>query len=167
VVTGMGAVTPFGVGLPALWDGITAGRSGVRTLSRFDSSPFRTKIAGECLDFDTACCEYADAERIDRVGQLALAAAAEAMRGSGIEVKDGDDFGVLLGTGLGGIGTIDAQSKLLYEKEPRAVHPLAVPNSMANAAAGHLSIRYGLRGPSFTVATACASSANAIGEAFG
>lgn len=166
VVTGFGLVTPFGVGQQLFWEGLKAGRSAIAPIERFDASEFRTRIAGECKTFDIAACDYVDADRVDRVSQFALAAASEAMRNSGLEIDDEDAAGVILGTGIGGITTIDAAQKALHTKGPRFVSPMTVPMSMFNAAAGHICIRYGLRGPSFTVSTACSSGANAIGEAF-
>ncbi len=168
VITGMGVVSPYGGGQQKFWEGLSQGRSAISAINLFDASPFRTRIAGECRDFDLASCDYADADRVDRVGQFALAAAAEALRESGLQPSEDDALatGVMLGTGIGGITTIDAAQKALHSKGPRAVSPLTVPMSMANAAAGVLSIRYGLRGPSLTISTACASGANAIGEAY-
>jgi 3-oxoacyl-[acyl-carrier-protein] synthase II len=166
VVTGFGLVTPFGIGQQVFWEGLKAGRSAIAPIERFDASEFRTRIAGECKTFDLAACDYVDADRVDRVSQFALAAASEAMRNSGLEIDDEDATGVILGTGIGGITTIDAAQKALHTKGPRFVSPMTVPMSMFNAAAGHICIRYGLRGPSFTVSTACSSGANAIGEAF-
>lgn len=166
VVTGLGAVTPVGIGKEAFWDGIKSGRSGVAPLEAFDASPFRTRIGGEIKGFDASMVDYSDAGRIDRVCQLALYAAGEAIGDSGLGEADEDKTGVVIGTGIGGITTIDAQQKALHSKGPRFVSPLTVPMSMFNAAAGHICIRHKLRGPTFTVSTACSSGSNAIGEAF-
>jgi len=159
-------VTPFGVGKKAFWEGVTAGHSAISAIDMFDASAFRTRIAGYCRDFDHKTADYVDSDRVDRVSQFALAAASEAMKDSGLEIVDEDETGVILGTGIGGITTIDAAQKALHTKGPRFVSPMTVPMSMFNAAAGHLCIRYGLRGPSFTLSTACSSGSNAIGEAY-
>ena len=166
VVTGLGAVTSVGVGRQAFWNGITAGRTGVTSIDAFDAAPFRTRIGGEIKDFKVADIDYPDAHRLDRVCQLALFAADEAMADSGLSDVDEDKTGVVIGTGIGGINTIDTQQKALHRKGPRFVSPLTVPLSMFNAAAGHICIRHKLRGPTFTVSTACSSGSNAIGEAF-
>lgn len=166
VITGLGVVSPVGIGTTAFWDSITNGRSGVSAIDFFDASPFRTRIAGQCKDFDPSTLEYGDAGRLDRVCQLALAAADEAVADAHLVDADEDSTGVILGTGIGGITTIDLQQKSLHERGPRFVSPLTVPLSMVNAAAGHICIQHKFRGPCFTVSTACSSGSNAIGEAF-
>lgn len=166
VITGLGVVSPLGVGQKAFWENITAGKSGVGPIELFDASPFRTRIGGECKNFGPQLVDYADASRLDRVGQMALAAACEAVTDSGLTEADEDSTGVVIGTGIGGITTIDEQQKALHVRGPRFVSPLTVPMSMFNAAAGHICIRHKFRGPSFTVSTACSSGSNAIGEAF-
>jgi len=166
VVTGMGAVTPVGIGCEAFWSGISSGRSGVAQITHFDATPFRTRIGGEIKDFNPEKIAYSDATRLDRVSQIAMMAAEEAIAMSGIAGADEDETGVVLGTGIGGITTIDIQQKSLHTKGPRFVSPLTVPLSMFNAAAGHVCIAFKFRGPSFTVSTACSSGSNAIGEAF-
>jgi 3-oxoacyl-[acyl-carrier-protein] synthase II len=166
VVTGLGIVSPLGVGKKIFWDGITAGRSGVGEINLFDTTPFRTKIGGQCTTFDPSTLKYEDAGRLDRVCQLALAAADEAVADSGLSGADEDTTGVVIGTGIGGINTIDQQQKSLHTRGPRYVSPLTVPLSMFNAAAGHICIQHHFRGPTFTVSTACSSGSNAIGEAF-
>lgn len=169
VVTGLGIVSPLGVGANAFWEGVTAGKSGVSEINLFDAAPFRTRIGGQCKTFDPSKVDYPDADRLDRVCQMALMAAGEAVTDSGlnnISESDEDTTGVVMGTGIGGITTIDEQQKSLHTKGPRFVSPLTVPLSMFNAAAGHICIRHRFRGPSFTVSTACSSGSNAIGEAF-
>lgn len=166
VITGLGIVTPVGIGKEAFWENIKAGHSGVAPIGLFDSTVFRTRIGGEIKDFDPKTVDYADANRVDRVCQIALAAANEAVADSGISDHDEDTTGVVIGTGIGGITTIDEQQKSLHTRGPRFVSPLTVPMSMFNAAAGHICIRHRFRGPSFTVSTACSSGSNAIGEAY-
>lgn len=167
VVTGLGIVSPLGVGKKSFWDGITAGKSGVAPISLFDATPFRTRIGGECRDFDPATVDYPNADRLDRFCQLALKASQEAIEESGLSSHNEEDrIGVVIGTGIGGISTIDSQQMSLHTRGPKYVSPLTVPLSMFNSAGGHICIRYQMRGPSFTVTTACSSGSNAIGEAF-
>jgi len=167
VVTGLGVVAPTGVGKKTFWDNIVAGKSGIAPITLFDASPFRTRIGGECKDFDPSTVDYPHADRLDRFCQLALKAAEEAITEAGLlNHNEEDRTGVVLGTGIGGISTIDAQQKSLHLKGVRFVSPLTVPLSMFNSAGGHVCIRYAMRGPSFTVTTACSSGSNAIGEAF-
>lgn len=168
VVTGLGIVSPLGVGKQNFWDGVVNGRSGVSDINLFDATPFRTRIGGQCKTFDPTTLTYPDAARLDRVCQMALAASAEAVADSGIAdagESDEDMTGVIMGTGIGGITTIDQQQKSLHTKGPRFVSPLTVPLSMFNAAAGHICIQHRFRGPSSTISTACSSGSNAIGEA--
>lgn len=166
VITGLGIVTPVGIGTGAFWASITAGTSGVSVIEGFDAAPFRTRIGGEVKNFNPSSIDYVDATRVDRVCQMALMAAEQAVADSGLVDADEDETGVVIGTGIGGIGTIDQAQKALHHKGPRFVSPLTVPMAMFNAAAGHICIRHRFRGPSFTVSTACSSGSNAIGEAF-
>jgi len=166
VITGLGVVAPVGIGVGPFWDAITSGKSGVSVIEGFDASAFRTRIGGEIKNFDASMVDYADASRVDRVCQLAMLATQEAVTDAGIVDHDEDMTGVVIGTGIGGIGTIDAQQLALHTKGPRFVSPLTVPMAMFNATAGHICIRHRFRGPSFTVSTACSSGSNAIGEAF-
>lgn len=166
VITGMGIVTPVGIGVNEFWTNVTAGKSGVSVIEGFDASPFRTRIGGEIKDFRVSSVDYVDSARVDRVCQLAMLATQEAVADAGLVDHDEDMTGVVIGTGIGGIGTIDAQQQALHLKGPRYVSPLTVPMAMFNATAGHICIRHRFRGPSFTVSTACSSGSNAIGEAF-
>ncbi|QBS37790.1 beta-ketoacyl-[acyl-carrier-protein] synthase II [Thermaerobacter sp. FW80] len=169
VITGVGAVTPLGVGADALWEGILAGRSGIRRISRFDPSPFPSQIAGEVPGFDpTAFIDRKEARRMDRFTQFAMATVAMALRDAGLDPAslDGDRLGVVMGTGIGGIETFVEQAAVMAERGPDRVSPFFIPMMIANMAAGQVAIRYGARGPNTTVVTACAASAHAIGEAF-
>ena len=168
VVTGLGAVTPVGVGVKAYWDGITAGRSGLRPLTLVDPDPIPSKVAGECVDFDPSVALGAkEARRLDRSTQFALAAAREAWQDSEIEGKvDKDETGVVFATGIGGISSLLASEKVLRTKGPSRVSPFTVPQLMPNAAAGQVAMSFGLRGPNFCTTTACAASNHAIGLAF-
>jgi 3-oxoacyl-[acyl-carrier-protein] synthase II len=168
VVTGLGAVTPVGVGAKAYWDAITAGRSGVGPLTLVDPEPLPSKVAGECLDFDPAASlGPKEAKRLDRSVQFALTSAREAWEDARIEgVVDKDETGVVFATGIGGISSLLASEKVLHTKGPNRVSPFTVPQLMPNAAAGQIAMKLGLRGPNFCTTTACAASNHAIGLAF-
>jgi 3-oxoacyl-[acyl-carrier-protein] synthase II len=168
VVTGLGAVTPVGIGVEAYWDAITAGRSGLGPLTAVDPEPLPSKVAGECSDFDPAQrLEFKEARRLDRSVQLALSATLEAWEGAGIDGEvDKDETGVVFATGIGGIGSLLASEKVLHTKGPNRVSPFTVPQLMPNAAAGQVAMKLGLRGPNFTTTTACAASNHALGLAF-
>jgi 3-oxoacyl-[acyl-carrier-protein] synthase II len=168
VVTGMGAVTPVGMGVKSYWDAITAGRSGVGPLTRVDPDLVPSKVAAECRDFDPMTTFGAKrARRLDRSSQFAMTAALEAWEDSGIDGKvDKDETGVLFATGIGGISSLLASDKVLHTKGPDRVSPFTVPQLMPNAAAGQIAMALGLRGPNFCTTTACAASNHAIGLAF-
>jgi 3-oxoacyl-[acyl-carrier-protein] synthase II len=168
VVTGLGAVTPVGIGVEAYWDAITAGRSGVGPLTAVDPEQLPSKVAGECSDFDPAQrLGFKEARRLDRSVQLALSATLEAWEAAGIDGKvDKDETGVVFATGIGGIGSLLASEKVLHTKGPNRVSPFTVPQLMPNAAAGQIGMKLGLRGPNFTTTTACAASNHALGLAF-
>lgn len=169
VVTGMGAVTPYGVGVETYWEGLLAGRSVVRRITRFDPSPFPTQIGAEVLDFEPAdFIERKDARRMDRFTQFAIASARMALESARLKPEDLDpeQVGVVLGTGIGGMETLVDQFHVLVERGPGRVSPFFIPMMIANMAAGQTAIAFGFRGPNTTLVTACASGANAIGEAF-
>jgi 3-oxoacyl-[acyl-carrier-protein] synthase II len=168
VVTGLGAVTPVGVGAKAYWDAITAGRSGVGPLTLVDPEPMPSKVAAECLDFDPAASlGPKEAKRLDRSVQFALTSAREAWEDARIEgAVDKDETGVVFATGIGGISSLLASEKVLHAKGPNRVSPFTVPQLMPNAAAGQIAMKLGLRGPNFCTTTACAASNHAIGLAF-
>jgi 3-oxoacyl-[acyl-carrier-protein] synthase II len=168
VVTGLGAVTPVGVGAKAYWDAITAGRSGVGPLTLVDPEPVPSKVAAECLDFDPAgSLGPKEAKRLDRSVQFALTSAREAWEDARIDgAVDKDETGVVFATGIGGIGSLLASEKVLHTKGPNRVSPFTVPQLMPNAAAGQIAMKLGLRGPNFCTTTACAASNHAIGLAF-
>jgi 3-oxoacyl-[acyl-carrier-protein] synthase II len=168
VITGLGAVTPLGVGVKAYWDAITAGRSGVGPLTLVDPEPLPSKVAAECLDFDpTASLGPKEARRLDRSVQFAMTAALEAWEDASIDGGvDKDETGVVFATGIGGISSLLASEKVLHDKGPNRVSPFTVPQLMPNAAAGQVAMKLGLRGPNFCTTTACAASNHAIGLAF-
>ena len=169
VVTGLGAITPLGATVESYWDGLIAGRCGIRTLARFDHSIQEVHIGGECLDFDPG--QYLDvraAKRMDRFTLFAYAAAKQAFAQAGLADGQFDPTraGVSLGTGIGGLREIEEQHLRLLDKGPSKVSAFTIPKLMANAAAGHIAIALNLQGPSSSVATACASGGSAMGEAF-
>lgn len=169
VVTGLGAVTSLGCKIDPFWTRICNGESGVHPIQRFDPSQFRVRFGGEVNDFSPA--GYIDAKeekRIDRFAQFALVGGIDAVRDSGLDFSKEDPFrcGVILGSGIGGLKEIEVQHTRLLEKGPEKVSAFTIPKLIANAASGHISIYYGLRGPNAAVVTACASATNAIGDAF-
>jgi len=172
VVTGVGAVTGLGPDAPSTWDGMVAGRSGVGIIDNPDFEPWaeqwQVRIAGQARQWDPASrLDAREARRIDRCAQLGLSAAVEAVEHAGIDFSTHDPSrcGVVIGSGIGGIQTIEAGVNLLAEKGPGRISPFTVPRLMVNASAGLASIRYGLEGPSSAHSTACASSGHSIGDA--
>lgn len=169
VVTGLGVVTSLSCKVDDLWQRILAGESGIHEIRLFDTSDFRVKIGGDVYDFDAS--DYMDSKelkRVDRFTQFAAMAGTDAIRDAGLDFSQDDPFrcGVVLGSGIGGLSEIETQMHKLLTKGPDRVSALTVPKMMLNAAGGHISIEYGIRGPNYTVATACASATNAIGDAF-
>ncbi|HHU79074.1 MAG: beta-ketoacyl-ACP synthase II [Caldicoprobacterales bacterium] len=169
VVTGMGAITPLGNDVDSFWSNVKNGSCGIKRISRFDTEQFDSKIAAEVAGFDPQ--DYMDkkeARRMDRYTQYAMAAAAMAVSQAELNVGriNSERFGVILGTGIGGIETLQNQAGVLAAKGPGRISPFFVPMMIGNMAAGQISIAYGAKGPNSTVVTACASATNAIGEAF-
>jgi len=168
VVTGLGAVTPLGVGVASFWDGIVAGRSGIARITRFDPTLFDVVIGGECRDFIPAAhLEPRALKRMDRFAQFALVAAREAYADAGLSDHRPDPTraGCILGAGIGGLQEIEEQHCRLLERGPERVSAFTIPKLMANACAGHISIDLGFKAVSTVVATACASAGNAMGDA--
>ncbi len=169
VVTGMGCVTPIGIGTDIFWNNIKNGVCGIDQITRFDTTDFVTKIAAEVKDFDASdFIDKKEAKRMDRFTQYAVAASKMAMEDSNIDTDniDKNRFGVIIGSGIGGIETLEEQHKRLLEKGPKRVSPFFVPMMITNIAAGQISIMLGAKGPNTSVVTACASSTHAIGDAF-
>lgn len=169
VVTGMGAVTPLGHSAEALWKGCLAGCSGVAPITLFDTKDFVTRFAAEVKDWDPSpYMDKKDARRMDRFVQFAVAAARMAMEDSGIVVTDEnrDRIGVYIGSGIGGLGTLEEQHSLLLERGPTRVSPITIPGIICDMGAGMVSISLGIRGPNSCVTTACATGANNIGDAY-
>lgn len=167
VITGMGAVSPVGVGVEAFWNNLLAGKNGIDRITRFDPVNLRSSLAGEVKDFDPEKTQSPkDASHTDRSGQFALAAAVEAVEQSGV-VGTVDPYraAVYFGTGIGGFETTEANCRKLVEKGARRVSPFFVPMMIANMPAGAVAIRYGFFGQAIPVVTACASGSHAIGEA--
>jgi len=169
VITGMGAITPIGIGTDAFWQSLVAGVSGITRITRFDVSEYSTQIGGEVKGFEPgAYMDKKDARRIDRFIQFALACSHMAFRDSGInlEQEDRSRIGTIIGTGIGGMETLHDQYKTLFDKGPNRISPFFVPMMIANMASGLTSITFGLQGPCTCVVTACATGTNSIGEAF-
>lgn len=168
VVTGLGVVTPLGMEVGELWNGVLEARSGIKRLSLIEPDRFKVQIAGDIPDFEPGdYCDPKDYKRLDRFTLFAMYAGGKAIEDSGLNFENEDSFrcGVILGSGIGGLAEIEIQVERLLFKGPDRVSPLTIPKLMLNAAGGNLSIRYRLRGPNFTVATACASATNAMGDA--
>jgi 3-oxoacyl-[acyl-carrier-protein] synthase II len=168
-VTGMGCVSPLGVGADATWKAIVSGESGAGQVTRFDASSYSTKIACEVKDFDpTEFMEQREARRSDRFTQYAVAAAVEAAEKAGWSGNlpfERERVGVIIGSGIGGIETLEAQHSVLLERGPSKMSPFTVPLLMINGAAGSVAMRFGLNGPNWAGVSACATGAHSIGEA--
>lgn len=169
-VTGLGAVSPVGNTLAQTWEALKAGVSGVGEITKFDTTDYKVKVAAEVKDFDpTPLLSAPEVRRNDLFTQYAIVAAHEAMVDSGLDVEESIDrerLGVYVGSGIGGINTMLANADKLIEGGPRKVSPFLIPSMIANMAAGQISIRNRALGPTLPVVTACATSSNAIGEAF-
>lgn len=167
-VTGMGVVSALGEDLDTFWGNITSGKSGIRSVTHFDTEGFTSKVAGEIPDFEvTKYMDRKEAKRSDRFTHLGLAAAKLAVEDSGIDFStiDTDRVGVLVGSGIGGMKTIEDQARNLIEKGPRRVSAFMIPSLISNIASGVIAIEYGLRGPNFGIVSACSTGSHAIGEA--
>ena len=168
VVTGLGCISPVGNNVPDTWNALLAGKSGAGPITRFDATKYKTRFAAEVKGFDPVpLLGTRDARKFDRYAQLAIAAAQEALNDSGLVIDDSnrDRVGVLIGTGIGGIGTMMEDVDVLYERGPERVSPFLVPMMIADSAAGLLAIRTGARGPNMAIVSACATGTNVVGEA--
>lgn len=169
VITGMGVVTGLGHTLEGFWSALCAGRSGVRELTLFDTTLFRVHFGGQVIDFDPeALFGSKEARRLDRFAQFAMGASETAVADSGISFDKipPEMCGVYIGSGIGGLNEFETQHSTMRDKGPGKISPFTIPKLMVNAASGQVSIRWGLQGPTSAIATACASAANAIGDAF-
>lgn len=170
VITGLGAVTPVGNDVATMWQSMVAGKSGVGPITQFDAALFRTQIAAEVKDFDpSALLDKKESRRLDRYAQLTLVSADEALRDSGLDLQHEnlDRIGVIWGSGMGGLQTFeDETSEYARGNGTPHFNPFYIPKVILSIGAGHISLRYGLRGQSFGVSSACASSTHAIIQAF-
>ncbi len=168
VVTGLGIVSPVGVGVPAAWDSILAGRSGITAITRFDASAFPSRIAGEVKDFDVSKWLSAkEARRYDTFIHYGLVATMEAVRDAGLDgyAGDLDQVGVCIGSGIGGLPLIEATEQAYAAGGLRKISPFFVPGSIINMVAGLVSIHYGYRGPNLATVSACSTANHSLGEA--
>lgn len=169
VVTGLGAITPIGKDAKSFFEGVREGRLGIDYIRSFDTENFKVKVAAEVKDFDpNNYMDKKEAKRMDRFCQFAVASSIEAVKDSGLDVEkiDKNKFGVVIGSGIGGLLTIEKEHRNLLEKGPNKVGPLFIPMAIVNLAAGNVAIKFGAKGICSSVVTACASGTNAIGEAF-
>jgi len=169
VVTGIGLVSPLGIGTEATWKALLAGESGAGPITLFDASRHSTRIAAEVKGFDPLrWVAKRDVKKMDRFIQLAVAAADLALEDSGLSIGDGnaDGVGVAIGSGIGGFATIEREHTALMTGGPRKVSPFFIPSSIVNLAAGWVSIRTGAKGPNTATCTACTSGAHALGDSF-
>ncbi len=168
VVTGVGLVSPLGVGTQATWDGLREGRSGIGAITRFDSSDFAARIAGEVRDFDPLeFIDRKDVKKMDVFIQYAIAASEFALCDAGLKTDQplGPRAGVFIASGIGGFSTIEREHRALLKGGPRKISPFFIPSAIINLAAGQVSIRFGAQGPNSATCTACSASAHAVGDA--
>jgi 3-oxoacyl-[acyl-carrier-protein] synthase II len=168
VITGVGLVTPVGIGTQETWQALLAGQSGIDLITLFDTTQFRVKIAGEVKGWDPLrFIEKKKLKEMDRFTEFALGAAHLAIEDSQLELTDEEknDAGCFIGVGIGGLFTLEKTKQTLLEKGPGRISPYSIPGIIANIAAGQVSMRWGLKGPSYCVTSACSSGAHALGEA--
>jgi 3-oxoacyl-[acyl-carrier-protein] synthase II len=166
VVTGLGAVSPLGNDIESTWQGIRAGKSGIGPITHFDPADFPAKIAGEIRDFDpTEYMDKKEARKMAYFAQYAVAGATQALRQAGLADGgyDPERAAVILGNGIGGFEVIESSYRTLFDKGPGRIPPMTIPKIIANEGPGNVSLKYGILGPSYTITTACASGADAIG----
>ena len=169
VITGLGAISPVGCDLETVFESLKGGRCGVGRITRFDPSQTRISVAAEVKGFDPEAhgISRGEARRMDLFTQYAMAAAQQAVEDSGVVgTLEPERLGVYVGSGIGGMETFMAECKKLFERGPARISPLFIPMMISNIAAGNIAIRFGCKGPSLPVVTACATSTNAVGEAF-
>src|SRR6266567_1405252 len=170
VITGMGVVTPLGSELELFWDNLLKGQSGIGQITRFDTTDYDCRIAGEVRDFEprNVFNNPKDVKRTDRFAQMAMGASKMAIKDSGIEVEktNRERFGVIVSSGIGGLKTLEDQHSALLNKGPSRVSAFTIPMLISNMASGLISMEFGLQGPNMCIVTACATSNNAIGESW-
>ena len=169
VITGLGAITPIGNNVEEFWNGIKTSKCGIDQITEFDTTNFKVKLAGEVKGYNAE--EHFDrreAKRLDRFSQFAIVAAREAWKDSGLdrEKENMEKVGVIIGSGIGGLGTIEKENRSLVEKGPDRVSPMYIPMSIGNMAAGNVAIDLEIKGESISMVTACASGTHCIGESF-
>lgn len=169
VITGLGVISPVGIGKEAFWNALIRGESGIGPITRFNAEGFATRIAGEVKDFRAE--DYLDrkeARRMDRFSQMAVSSAIMAVQDAALDLDklNPDEVGVVFGTGIGGTQSFEEQHEIFLQKGPGRVSPFFVPMMIGNMAAGHIALNLNFTGPNYTIVNACASSTNAIGEAF-
>lgn len=170
VITGLGAITPLGVGVDRTWQGLIEGKSGVRKVTSFDATGLPSQIGGEVRDFDPSdYLERKEARRMDRFAQFAVAATKMALEDADYTIDESNAYrtGVIIGAGIGGIHTIEEQSSIYHHRGPNRISPLFIPMIIADMASGQVSILTGAKGPNSSSVTACASGANAIADSYG
>ncbi len=168
VVTGLGAVTPLGLDVKTSWEGILAGKSGIEPFTHMDASNFAVRFGGVVKGFDSAAVVgVKDAKKMDTFIHYGIAAAAEAIADSGLQVTEAnaERIGVSIGSGIGGLGTIERNYDAYKDGGPRKISPFLIPAAIINMISGHVSIRYGLKGPNYAIVTACATATHSIGDA--
>jgi 3-oxoacyl-[acyl-carrier-protein] synthase II len=168
VVTGLGLVSPVGIGVDESWNALVAGKSGIAPITLFDASTFPTRIAGEVKGFEPAkFMDRKEARRNDRFIQFALAAADMALKDSGLDMakEDADRVGCIVGAGIGGLGTIEDEHRTFIEKGVKKIGPFFIPSLIINLAPGQISLKYGMKGPNFSPVSACATGNHSIGDA--
>ena len=164
VITGEGSISPLGVSSKDLWNNLIHGKSGIKLIENFDTENFNVKIAGEITDFDPLTFfEHKESRKLDRYTMFAMIAADQAIRSSGL---DSSNVGVILGTGVGGMNTLEQEQSKLLKKGQRGVSPHFIPKMIPNIAGGQIAIKHGFHGPNFSLSTACSSASDAIGMAY-
>jgi 3-oxoacyl-[acyl-carrier-protein] synthase II len=169
VITGLGMITPLGTGTGKSWNALLEGRSGIREITLFDASAFPCRIAGEVPDFDIDLfIDYKEQKKMDRFMHIGLAASSIAFEDSGLKItpENAPRVGVMIGSGMGGLSSIERYNEILLAKGPKRVSPFFIPMTIINLVAGQVSIRFGAKGPNSSVATACASGTHSIGDAY-
>ena len=169
VVTGMGVVTPLGSDVETFWKRLTAGESGIGPVTRFDTSRYDTRFAGEVKDFKPEdYMDRKDIRRADLFVQFAIGGAGQAVKQAGVQIEaiDPSRYGVIVGSGIGGIATFEDQHRTLLEKGPSRVSPFFIPMMISDMASGQVSIQFGAKGPNYCTVSACSSGAHAVGDAF-
>lgn len=169
VVTGMGAITPIGLSVEEFWENVKAQKVGIDTITKFDTSDYKVKLAAEVKGFDPMqYMDFKQAKRMEAFSQYAVAAAKQAIEDSGLDIEKEDPYmvGTAIGSGIGSLDAMEREHKKLIEKGPSRINPLLVPLMITNMAAGNVAIAFGLKGKSINVVTACATGTNSIGEAY-